>query len=65
MKVTRTSPFSGKTMTLDLDITAEQARAYGSGLSVQEAFPQLNADEREFILTGIMPGEWETYLPSE
>ena len=39
---------------------AQQARAQGA--LIQEAFPMLNADQREFILTGITPEEWaETF----
>lgn len=29
-----------------------------SGVVIQEAFPYLTEDEREFILTGITPEEW-------
>ena len=27
---------------------------------VQDAFPELDANDREFILTGITPEEWDT-----
>lgn len=30
-----------------------------SGKKVQDAFPYLNADEREFLMTGITPDEWK------
>lgn len=30
---------------------------------VQEAFPELNAEEREFILSGITPEEWLEIFP--
>jgi hypothetical protein len=30
-----------------------------SGMLIQDAFPMLSADEREFIKTGITPEEWE------
>ena len=29
-----------------------------NGMLIQEAFPMLNSDEREFIMTGITPEEW-------
>lgn len=60
MKLTRKSPLSGETNTMDLDITPEQIRKYNSGACVQDAFPNLNTDEREFILTGITPTEWDS-----
>jgi hypothetical protein len=59
MKITRTSPFSGKTNTKELDITEEQIRKYQEGALIQNAFPNLTADEREFIMTGITPDEWD------
>jgi hypothetical protein len=65
MLVTRISPFSNKSLTLDLDITREQFWAWKDGLAAQRAFPDLSADEREFIITGIHPGEWEEYLGDE
>jgi len=60
MNITRRSPVSGKTNTMDLPITAQQAVAYMDGALVQEAFPQLTPDQREFIMTGVTSEEWET-----
>jgi hypothetical protein len=59
MKVTRTSPFSKITRTLDLDITEAQVEAYANGALLHNAFPNLNADEREFYKTGITGEEWD------
>ena len=60
MLVTRRSPYSNITRHWDMDVTQEQLDAYfdGKGL-VHEIFPQLTADEREFIMTGITPEEWD------
>jgi hypothetical protein len=59
MKVTRTSAFTGITRTLDLPITAEQVVAYyDKGVLLQNAFPNLTPDEREFIKTGVTAEEW-------
>ena len=52
--------FTGKEHTMDLDVTEEQLRSYyEGGLLIQNAFPHLSADEREFIKTGVTPEEWE------
>lgn len=59
MEITRKSAFTGITRTLDLPITEEQMLAYSKGELIQNAFPQLTADEREFILTGATNEEWE------
>ena len=58
MKVTKKSLTSGKEHTMNLDITEEQIRAYEGGALLQDAFPNLNPDEREFYKTGITPTEW-------
>ena len=59
MKLTKKSEFTGDENTLELDITEEQLNSYyNSGMNVQDAFPHLNADEREFIMTGCTPDEW-------
>ena len=63
MKITRISIVSGKETTLELPITFEQMANWRSGMLVQEAFPQLTADQREFMMTGIAPAEWEDYMP--
>ena len=54
MKITRTNPFTGKDNTRDLNVTDAQLIAYyEQGLLLQDAFPNLSADDREFIKTGI------------
>ena len=64
MLITRTN-FQGQENTLDLDITPEQWQSYINGAFVQDAFPHLSLDEREFIITGMMPGEWEDLFSEE
>ena len=58
MQITRTSIFSGNTNTMELNVTQEQLTAWESGVNIQVAMPQLDADEREFIKTGVTPTEW-------
>ncbi len=61
MLITRRSMLSGKVHTFDIPITENQYFAYRSSPSalVQDAFPSLTADQREFILTGSTPEEWD------
>lgn len=59
MYITRTSVFSGKTRTIKIDVTQEQMDAWNSGMLIQQAMPNLSADEREFIMTGITAEEWD------
>lgn len=62
MELTKTN-FLGKTNTMQLNISEEEfeecSKKHQSGMAVQDAFPMLNADEREFILTGLTPEEWD------
>lgn len=61
MLVRRKSPYSNEVHEMDIDITQQQLKDFQDdklGL-IQNAFPHLSADEREFILTGIHPTEWE------
>lgn len=39
-------------------VKPEQYRAWQNGTVAQEAFPDLSADDREFIISGISPKGW-------
>ena len=66
MKVKRKSMFTGIERELKLDINPEDLRKWenGEGL-VQNVFPNLTPDEREFLITGATPEEWDEYIPDE
>jgi hypothetical protein len=61
---TKKSPFTRIEHTMSFNVTPEvfeaayTAWANGEKL-IQDAFPFLNAGEREFIKTGITPQEWD------
>lgn len=64
--ITRISQLSGKAHTMEIDITNEQLAAWqSSGQMIQRAFPNLSAEEREFLLTGITPEEWSKKIGDE
>lgn len=60
MKITRKSPFTGIENTREIPVTEDQLRAYFSGMLIQNAMPNLSAEDREFIMTGITPEEWNS-----
>lgn len=64
MIVERTN-FEGKKVQLDLPVTREQIRAWENGAYIQNVMPHLDADQREFLLTGMLPGEWDILFPPE
>jgi hypothetical protein len=57
--------FTGKVNVMDLPVTQEQIDKYNAGALVQNAFPNLNAEQREFLQTGTTPEEWKQFLPEE
>lgn len=63
IKVTRKSPFTGKPTTLELPISIVEfkdgLRRYSMGAYIQDAFPTLSPEHREFLKTGITPAEWD------
>ena len=65
MLITRRSPFSGLTHSMEINVTQEQLDAWESGMLIQRAMPHISADEREFIKTGITPQEWEDTFGDE
>lgn len=65
MKIIRRSLASGKIRSMELEVDEWQIAQWKSGELLQNAFPHLNADEREFIKTGITPSEWEDLHGSE
>jgi hypothetical protein len=60
LEVTKKSIISGKTNTMELDISQEQLDRWESvdKQLIQVAFPNLSSSEREFLMTGITPTEW-------
>ena len=65
MIITRTSPLTGRTQSLDIDVTIEQIKAWEQGSLIQDVMPQLTADEREFIISGCTPEDFNTLFPEE
>jgi hypothetical protein len=65
MLITRKSPLSGEVNTRDIDVTEVALAAWQAGIVIQRAMPELSADDREFIMTGITPEEWARTFPEE
>ena len=63
MLIARKSIITGIIRTKDLDITQDQIDAYEIGGSLlQDAFPHLSPEDREFFKTGIDAEEWQKYI---
>ena len=59
MQIVRTSRISGNTNVMDIDITTDQFLSWINGSLIQDVMPDISADEREFIMTGTTPDEWD------
>ena len=60
MLIHKVSPISNKLNAMEIDVTCSQIYDWEvEGVLIQYAMPNLTADEREFIKTGITPQEWD------
>ncbi len=65
LTVTRISRLTGVTHTRDLPISAMQLAAWEDGGLAQDVFPDLSIHDREFLITGATPEEWQSFFGSE
>lgn len=64
MQITRTSMLTGKTHTREIKCQQFQLDLYASGqYLIQDIFPMLSDNDREFIMTGATPEEWAELFP--
>ena len=61
MLVRKTSILSGVERVREMDVTQEQLQRWALGEKIQNVFPNLSADDREFIMTGVTGEEWEEF----
>ena len=60
MLVTKRSTLTGIMSTRNIDVTPEQLSKWESGAGlIQNVLPHLSADDREFLMSGITPEEWD------
>jgi hypothetical protein len=58
--ITRLSPVSFRENTMVMEIDPADLAKYNAGGLVQNCFPYLNAEEREFIISGCTKEDWES-----
>ena len=58
MQITRKSPWSKKINTMEINVTQDQINSWEDGELIQNAMPDLEQAEREFIVNGITPDDW-------
>jgi hypothetical protein len=64
IQVTRQSVLTRQMNTMELPISQEHLDIYDTvgDILVQDAFPNLDKEQREFLLSGITPQEWNKYI---
>jgi hypothetical protein len=50
---------------MELPITQSQLDAWVDGELIQNVMPHLSVDEREFIISGVTPAEWNSMFGEE
>ena len=65
MLITKTSILSGITRTKEINVNQSQIDKWVAGMLIQDAMPNISVDEREFIMTGSTPEEWDSTFNEE
>ncbi len=65
MKITMYSPLSGFN-TMEIEVDPQTYQNYRDGYDnrlIQDIFPDLTPDEREFLMTGYTKEDWDLMFP--
>ena len=54
-----------KDHTREIDVTQSQLDRWKAGELIQNVMPNISADDREFLMTGITPEEWDAHFSDE
>jgi hypothetical protein len=65
MEITKKSLLTGKVHTMEIPITQHQLDMWEGGELIQNVMPELSPEEREFLISGITPKEWDGYYGKE
>lgn len=67
-RVTRRSPLTGQDNSMDLEVGGQKILDFYDNKipgTIQSIFPELDATEREFLLTGYTQADWDRMFPPE
>jgi hypothetical protein len=61
MQITKVSQATGVTHTREIDVDPDTYIDWTQGFTdhIQDVFPHLSADDREFLISGTTPEEWD------
>ena len=64
-KIIKTSNLTGKTNTMIIRLDIQDINSWKDGMLIQNALPYLTSEEREFLITGATPEEWDDTFKEE
>ncbi len=62
MIIEKKSLITGEYHTMDIPVTRQQLTKWDCGELIQNVMPHLTLEQREFLISGTTPEEWELYL---
>ncbi len=65
MIIRRRSVITRKLNVMNIAVTEEQIKKWQEGMMIQDAMPDLSVNEREFLINGVTPEEWNMYIGEE
>jgi len=65
MLIKKRSQFTGIVHEREIAVTQEQLDAWQRGALIQRAMPNLSDDDREFLMTGCTPEEWNAVFGND
>tara|TARA_R100000664_G_scaffold27698_1_gene38580 strand:+ start:2139 stop:2354 length:216 start_codon:yes stop_codon:yes gene_type:complete len=64
-EIEKTSPLTGKVNTMEIKMNPnDYVRWQKRETNIQDALPYLSVDEREFLMSGISPEDWNELYPA-
>ena len=58
-EIEKTSPVTGRVNIMEIEMDPnDYVRWKKGGVNIRDALPYLSADEREFLISGVSPEDW-------
>tara|TARA_Y100001972_G_C7591339_1_gene296390 strand:- start:712 stop:930 length:219 start_codon:yes stop_codon:yes gene_type:complete len=65
-EIEKQSPLTGKINIMEIEMNPEDyVRWQNTAVNIQDALPYLSVDEREFLISGVSPDDWEQMYPQK
>jgi hypothetical protein len=63
VKIKKQHLLTGEYHEIEVPVTPEQLSRWYNGELIQHAMPNISAEDRKFLLTGLLPGEYDALFP--